>query len=228
MSRRGDVGFLLLAGVVAVVCVRLGIWQVSRLHERRALNQELRTRGALPALELSGGGVPVSADSVRWRHVHAAGVFDYGHERVWTNRSYDGVPGIALLTPLRLPDGSAVFVDRGWVPSADAVKADPTRWRERDTADVTGLAFPIPRARGETGVPRDSFPYRMLPFMIEAATPPRPATPGGSTPVRWPVPELDDGPHLSYAIQWFAFALISAIGSVIVVWKRRNQVEASI
>ena len=226
MSRRGDVAGLLVGGVIAVVCVRLGVWQLSRLRERRALNHELRSRGELPPVEL--GHVPVTGDSMRWRHVHATGVYDYSHERVWTNRSFDGVPGIALLTPLRLANGTAVFVDRGWVPSADAVKADPAQWRERDSADVTGLAFPIPRARSGSTAPPDSFPYQMLPFMVETVTPARPATPGGSTPIRWPVPELDDGPHLSYAIQWFAFALISAIGSVIVVWKRRNQVEASI
>jgi cytochrome oxidase assembly protein ShyY1 len=131
---------------------------------------------------------------------------------------------VAVLTPLRLADGSAVFVDRGWVPSPDARAIDPTRTREADTATVTGLGVRAPRAPGDVDpvALADSLPYPLAAFVIQWL----PAGDGFSDsplPVRrWPAAELDDGPHLSYAIQWFAFAAIALGGMVAVVRQARE------
>src|SRR2546422_1051372 len=135
-------------------------------------------------------------------------------------RTYEGVPGVALVTPLRLADGSAVFVDRGWAPSPDAAHVDEQAYQEPDTADVLGLGFPAPRGRGDVDPARleDSLPYPVLPFILQqfpqlpsSTVLYRPLPPGL---MRWPAPALDDGPHLSYAIQWFSFAVIILGGSV--------------
>ena len=219
---------LLFAGValaVAAVCVRLGIWQVDRLHQRRARNAGIAAARARPPIQLTGQGVP--ADSAHDRRILARGVFDYDHETVWRARSYEDVPGVDLITPLRLPDGSAVLVDRGWVPSPDAMHIDHRAYREGDSADVDGLGMKAPRDRADVD-PRtfaDSVPYRLLPFVVQQSPPTtasyRPLPPA-SFIRRWPLPTLDNGPHLSYAIQWFSFATIILVGTVALLLKQRS------
>jgi surfeit locus 1 family protein len=127
---------------------------------------------------------------------------------------------VALLTPLRLPDGSVVFVDRGFVPSADARHVDHAAWREPDTVDVMGLGLAAPRDRGDVNPAAlgDSLPYTTLPFVVQLLPADLPAV--RPTPLRWRAPTLDNGPHLSYAIQWFSFAVIIVIGTVALMRSR--------
>jgi len=132
------------------------------------------------------------------------------------------------VTPLRLADGAAVLVDRGWAPSPDAYHLDQTAYQEGDSAVVFGLGMLAPRARGDVDPAglRDSVPYRLLPFVIQQLPPstaPYRSLPPGL--IRWPSPELSDGPHLSYAIQWFSFALISVVGSLALARKRAAEAE---
>ncbi|HEV8266164.1 MAG TPA: SURF1 family protein [Gemmatimonadales bacterium] len=207
--RRRDVVAALAAIGIAVVCVCLGVWQLDRLHQRRARNAEIAARLSLPPLELAGQGIP--ADSARQRRIRARGTYDYAHERVWPGRSFDGTPGVGLITPLRLPDGAAVLVDRGWVPSPDAYHVDRSAYQEPDTAAVEGLGAVPPRGRADVDLVRlrDSVPYALLPFVVQLmdASPPR------GLPRRWPSPVRGDGPHLWYAIQWFSFAVIIVVGT---------------
>jgi len=224
LDGRDRVG-LVVAFLVAAVCVRLGVWQLDRLHQRRERNATLLAARARPPLEVTGS---VSGDSARDRRLQARGVYDYGQERLWRARSFEGVPGVDLVTPLRLADGSAVLVDRGWAPSPDAYHLDQAAYREADSAVVLGLGMLAPRTRGDVdpAALRDSVPYRLLPFVIQQLPPSaaayRPLPPGL---IRWPSPELSDGPHLSYAIQWFSFALISVVGSLALARKRAAEAE---
>jgi len=194
--------------VVAAGCVRLGIWQLDRLSQRRARNAVLAARLALPPLPVRRD---VTADSARQRRVVAQGVYDFSAERTWPGRSFQGTPGVALVTPLRLADGSAVLVDRGWVPSPDAFHVDHGLYREPDTATVTGIALIPPRGRGDVAV------AGFLPFVIQLESP----DPTAGLPRRWPPPALDNGPHLAYAIQWFSFALIALVGTAVLLRKGR-------
>jgi surfeit locus 1 family protein len=211
---RRDVAGLVVAFVVAAGCARLGVWQLERLRQRRAHNAVLLAARTRPPVAVSGS---LDADSARDRRLLARGRYDYARERLWRPRSYEGLPGVDLVTPLLLSDGAAVLVDRGWVPSPDAYHVDQGAYREGDSADVLGLGFAAPRARGDVDpvALRDSVPYRLLPFVVQQLPPStalyRPLPPGL---VRWPAPELSDGPHLSYAIQWFSFALIIVVGSL--------------
>lgn len=207
MQRR-EVTLAIVAGVVAALCVTAGVWQLGRLEQRRARNATLAARLALPPLELRAG---TSADSARQRRVVARGVYDFAAERTWPGRSFDGTPGVALITPLRLPDGTAVLVDRGWVPSADAFHVDHAAYREPDSAVVQGIAFVPPRGRGDVD------PSGLLPFVIQLGTP----DPMRGLPRRWPGPAFDNGPHLSYAIQWFSFALIALVGTAVLIRRGR-------
>lgn len=215
--RTRDVAGAVLALAVAALFVRLGFWQLARLHERRAQNAIIAERRALPPVELPMHRL--AADALRDRRAHARGVYDYAHERVWTGRTYDGAPGVALLTPLRLSDGSAVFVDRGWASSPDAARVDRERYREGDTMLVEGLVLPAPRDRGDVDPAhlRDSVPYPLLPVVLQVNDTAAPHPPGLR---RWRPPALDNGSHLSYAIQWYSFALIATVGTMLLLRKR--------
>jgi surfeit locus 1 family protein len=209
--RRRDIIGAVFALVVAALCVRLGFWQLARLGVRRARNVEIRAARHQPPLELRARDVTV--DEAHDRRIHARGVYDWTHERVWPGRTWEGAPGVALLTPLRLADGSAVFVDRGFAPSPDARHVDHAVWREPDSAGVVGLGVAAPRDRGDVNPTAlgDSLPYPVLPFVVQLL--PAESAAVRPTPLRWPAPTLDDGPHLSYAIQWFSFAVIILVGT---------------
>ena len=224
IDRRDRVG-LVVAFLVAAGCARLGVWQLDRLHQRRERNAVLFAARARPPLEVTG---TLPADSARDRRLQARGVYDYGHERLWRARSYEGVPGVDLVTPLRLADGAAVLVDRGWAPSPDAYHVDQPAYREGDSAVVLGLGMLAPRGRGDLdpGRLRDSLPYPLLPFVLQQLPSDGPAVPGSAALlIRWPIPALSDGPHLSYAIQWFSFAVIILVGSLALARKRAAEAE---
>ncbi len=244
--------------IIAGVCIRLGLWQLDRLDERRTEN------GRIAA---GIGGAPVELDAVgsdssrsRALRVRVHGEYDFDNEIVLINRSRDGSPGVNILTPVRIPGrDTAVMVNRGWVYSPDGASIDAARWRE--PVGATGLAVVSwqptpggpPRTPGATSsrggvatrrVPRldrDAIaamvPYPIAPFQlvlldsaaIEKAGPAYggaglgpmgTAEPADRTrPVRIPLPALDEGPHKSYAMQWFAFATIALIGTGAVVRK---------
>lgn len=221
-----DRAALVVALAVAALCVRLGVWQLDRLRQRRARNAQVLARRTELPLSVTGS---ISADSARDRRLVARGVYDYSHERLWHGRSYEGIPGVDLVTPLRLllPDSSGVLVDRGWAPSPDGYHVDQEAYREGegDSAEVVGIGVVAPRAPGDVdpGALRDSVPYQLLPFVIQQLPPPPSTAPYRPLPpglIRWPAPELSDGPHLSYAIQWFSFAVIITVGSIALAQKR--------
>lgn len=209
MQRR-DLTLALIAVLVAAGCVGAGVWQLNRLQQRRARNAVLAARLAQPALELRAG---ISADSARQRRVEGRGVYDYSGERTWPGRSFEGTPGVALITPMRLADGAVVLVDRGWVPSPDAYHIDHDAYREPDTAHIQGVALPAPRGRGDVD------PAGFLPFVVQVQSPGPP--PARGLPRRWPLPAFDNGPHLSYAIQWFSFAIIALVGTAALIRRGR-------
>jgi surfeit locus 1 family protein len=202
--QRRDLTLGVVAILVAAVCARLGIWQLDRLHQRQARNRAAEARLALPPIEVGRG---TAADSARQRRVTARGVYDFAAEQSWPGRSFEGTPGVALITPLRLADGAAVLVDRGWVPSPDAFHVDHSLYREPDTATVSGIALIPPRGRGDVDV------SGFLPFIIQVDGP----DPASRLPRRWPAPAFDNGPHLSYAIQWFSFAVIALVGTAVLI-----------
>lgn len=230
MSRRA-LAFVAFAVLVSAGCVRLGFWQLHRLAERRALNAKLASR--LSATPATVRALMRDSTTARYRRAVASGTYDFTREFALASRTHQGSPGVNIITPLRPTDGdTAVLVNRGWVYAADAMTADFTRWKEPDTAAVTGYLLDVARggrgAAWATGNPRvarrldyDSlakrFPYPIAPFMLVAqdqtARVPGAPLPRDSTPARVPPPLMDEGPHLGYAIQWFSFAAIGLLGA---------------
>jgi surfeit locus 1 family protein len=222
---RRDLVALIGALCIAAVCVRLGFWQLDRLHQRRAHNALVAAARARPELQIRGWPA-LPTDSLRDRRLRAEGVYDYARERLWHGRSYEGIPGVDFVTPLRLSDSTAVLVDRGWAPSPDGYHVDQRAYREADSAEVVGLGMAAPRGRGDVDLMalRDSVPYRLLPVVIQELRTPTPLyRPLPPALTRWPLPELSDGPHLSYVIQWFSFAVIIVVGSLLLRRQRARQ-----
>ncbi len=232
ITRAGIVGSILVL-LVAAACVRLGFWQLHRLAERRAHNALVRGRMAAPPLALNT--VPDDTANLTFRAVTAAGQWDSEHAIVLAGRTYQDDPGVYLLTPLLLPGGGAVLVNRGWLPSPDAATVDAGAYAVAGAAAVRGLLVPMPAGRAPPGQPfgrvwfhldpaalARQFPYPLAPLLLQLT----PAGPSGATlPRPVPPPELGEGPHRSYAVQWFSFAAIGLVGWVVLLLKRDDMRE---
>lgn len=230
MSRR-MVLYLVLAFVVAAVCVRLGIWQLSRLRGRRAHNAVVATRLAEPPEPLRG--VPVDTGAAHYRRVRVEGRPEYGREVVLVNRTRQGSPGVNILTPVRVAGtDTLVLVNRGWVYSPNASDVDLSRWREGDSLSADGWVEIPTRLRGAAALASSPRAFRWLDGGAVARAVGAPVTPYyvvldsvdpiavANRPARLPRPALDEGPHKGYAIQWFCFAAIAIVGGVVFVRKQ--------
>jgi surfeit locus 1 family protein len=227
--------WLIITMLVLVACavmVRLAFWQLSRLDGRRAANAVIATRMHAPPLYLTGQTLTgVRPDDLIFRQVEARGTWDYANEVELRYRSFDGQPGAHVLTPLHLADGSGtVLVDRGWIPLVD-LDGDKRVIYQTDagqTVAVEGLIYqsqPQTTAPAKTQGRQDFFmavdvpaigqqlPYLILPVYIRRL----PTGDNTTPPLAEGFPELDDGPHLDYAIQWFAFTAILLITYVLFV-----------
>jgi surfeit locus 1 family protein len=234
MRRRQWVA-LLIGVVAAAVCIRLGFWQLTRASDRRAYNDTVHARTASPPVPLSQLGLP--SDSLRYKRVLVRGRWDYNHEIALTGRSHNGSPGVHIITPI-IPNGieNAILVNRGWVYAPDAAVIDFDRWRVEDsTAFIAYVELFPPSAEGNprsTRSPRSlhrldtaaiarELPYAIEPYYV-VALPDSGALPASDRPARLGIPAIGTGPHLSYAVQWFAFATIALVGSAILVWRDRR------
>jgi len=229
-SRSRRVTVVVIAIVVAATCVNLGLWQLRRLDERRALNAEILDRRSTSPISIFDVAGSVAAEP--YRPATARGRYDVDHEVLVYGRSLDGEAGHHVVTPLLLPDGGAVLVVRGWVPFA--MQAAPVRAAAPPANEVRVEGFLAPDegdgsvAPDAHGIVRDldvrgiasSLPYDVFPLPLQLAdqTPPQP----GSLPIPVPLPALSEGPHLSYAIQWFAFAVVALVGAWILLRRDRG------
>jgi cytochrome oxidase assembly protein ShyY1 len=215
-------GLILAVLVVGAVCVMLGRWQFGRYDERQDRNATTRANLAaepVPVDEvLDTEGGPSEAEE--WRTVEATGSYDVDHQLTVLYRTRDGAAGVDVVTPLVTASGTALLVDRGWIPtersgSATAdVPAPPggtvtvTGWVRADaTGDATtphdGTVRAISsRAIGET------LPYDVYQGFVdlqgeEPSVEPSPAPPEE--------PDLGSGPSFFYGIQWWFFALLAVV-----------------
>ncbi len=225
---------------IALLCARLGLWQVDRLQQRRSANAAVAAARDLPPVDLNTAGRVTGLAA--GRAVVARGTYDFGHEVVVMGRVLDGTPGLHVLTPLRLAGSDrAVLVNRGFVPAPDGFSAPLDSLREPGEVTVRGTAQAFaptadrspPRRRDDRlTVGRvhyrtlaDEFPYTLLGLIVRQDA----AAGLPALPRRLPPDPLAEGPHLGYAIQWFAFATIALVFAVI-FWRRgagRRQPEGS-
>lgn len=243
LSARG-VGAAVLVLLVAAVCIRLGFWQLDRLAERRARNAAISAAMAAPPIDLdaeSAAAIEAAPTRFEYRRVRAAGTYDETGTFLLRGRGRRGSPGVHVVTPLRLRGADlAVLVDRGWLPAPDATTADPRPYRQRGLVRLEGIIHLPPPPAGDGGRPLNirlddtaiptyqridltaldaASPLSLLPVYVARAAG---DTGAADPPLAAPPPPLDDGPHLGYAVQWFGFAAIAAIGFAVVALRPRR------
>lgn len=222
---------------LAVGFVMLGLWQLDRHHERSEANRVGRERLAMPAVPLAEI-LGMDPSSIRYRAVTATGEFRPADEVLIRSQVHLGGAGFHVITPLVLPDGTAVLVNRGWVPLTldrpPVAEAAPpegvvttTGWvEESQIRPALGPADPD-SGRLETmnrvDIDRisEQVPYALAPVYIVAVGE------GDQLPASIRPPRFDDaGPHLGYTIQWFGFAVVGLVGYVFLTRRRMRQSRA--
>ncbi len=231
----------LLVLAVVVTCVALGQWQLDRLQFVRAENARALQRLAEPAVPLpvladplATGGV--DEEGLEFRRVEVTGTYRPDEEVLQRNRRYRNQTGFHVLTPLELTDGGVVLVRRGWVPSVldepPVSEAPPPA----GTTTVAGvLERPVPQpgfgptdpdegvlarvfhtdtARLDRQIDGPLFPM-VLRIDTELDNPTEDQLPFPAGP-----PELEEGSHFSYTIQWHIFAVLAAVTYAAWWWHR--------
>jgi len=209
-----------LAG--AALTARLGVWQLSRAAEKEALQSALDARGAAPALapaELARD--PAQAAAQHFRRITLQGRWVGGRTVFLDNRPMEGRAGFYVVTPLALDDGSAVLVQRGWVPrdAADRTRV-PQVASPEGVVSVQGRIAPPPSRLYELGaegqgairqnLDLDAFAreagLRLRPLSVQQTDAAHAHADGLLR--RWPAPAIDVHKHYGYAFQWFALAAL--------------------
>ena len=230
MKRPRWIAGVAIAVIGAVVFTSFGFWQLRRLDARKADNAQILARSHGEPVPI--GEVASDMDEARYQLVSVAGDYLVDRELILQARSLGGLSGHHVITPLRYADGRIVLVERGWVPidveGPPAVGFEPAA----TTVEITGivLATQQPSNFGPADPPegtlerigrididrlQDQFNDRLDPFYVRLVeqVPPQ----GDDGPKLVPIPETDEGPHFAYAVQWFLFAGVVAVGFPVLI-----------
>ena len=203
------------------------MWQLRRLDERRVANTVGESRYEAEPVDavvlVAAAGEDV--DSLSHHRATATGTFAPENEVLIRSQVYRETAGFDVITPLLTDNGTAVLVNRGWVPlEMDQVPVAlapppegvvtvegwlaPTQERKAlgpadpDTGQLVSMN------RVDIGRIQHQVPYPLLPMYLVVL-----GEQGSELPVPLAKPTFDDeGPHLAYAIQWFSFLVIGLVG----------------
>lgn len=218
-------GYFAMALVFAIACVALGNWQMSRRNDVVA---------NIAKITANYSGTPVDYDTVsanfdhldpakEWTQVTLKGTYVSADERVVRNRPLNGTPGYEVLVPLRLENGDTVIVDRGWLPIGYEVPGHPDVVPQPEAGIVTVVGrLKPPEPKLDRGAPDGQLASielndyaAQLPYAIKTGAYAQLASESpaaASIPVSFPAPSIDEGSHLSYAMQWICFGVLAFVG----------------
>jgi len=214
------IGLGLLMILAAATMVGLGLWQLDRYHLRSAINARIdsaATRAPVPLDQVAAGAA--------WTRVTVTGRYDPAHEILARSRTVEGRVGFEVVTPLVLDDGSAVLIDRGWIPPAEAGAAAVPAVPPAPTGEVTVVgrihapesrADRVERMDGHLSVRRiaparlaTALPYRLYPAYVTLESQNPPADPA-FVPI---APDHENaGMNAGYVVQWWIFAGLTLTG----------------
>ncbi len=230
------VTLLLLAALIW-----LGLWQLDRADQKRALQQAREQAEHGPAVTLQADA-PMAAQDLAFRRGTALGHYDRSHQVLLDNRVQNGEAGYDVLTPLHLQgSATAILVDRGWVPVGASREVLPAISAPEGAQKVAGLVSPPPShglVIGADTPDRQVWPqvveyldlarlehdlgYRLLPVVLMLD----PNEPNGYVR-RWELPGLTPERHLGYAFQWFSLAAVLIIVYVVMNVERLPRGEGA-
>lgn len=233
LSRRWIL-FAITVALLAWAAWWLGEWQFDRLQERKARNavierNETAPPADVPAVMPIDGEVAVADE---WRLVSAAGVYEVEDTVIVRYRTRDGASGVDVVVPLVLEDDTAILVDRGWVatdsptPGAEDVPRPPdgevtiTGWvRRNGTGDSTAVTDQSTRAISSVAI-GEALGGREIRngFVDLRSEDPEPADPMAGAEL----PDLDNGPHFFYGLQWWFFGVLALFGFGYLAWDERR------
>lgn len=216
------IGYLALVVVFSIACALLAWWQFARLEEARERVDRIERNWDAVPVEL--GVVLPSLDgfdeSLTWHPVEMTGEYLVDEQLLVRGRPLDGLPGFEVLVPFLADDGTILVVDRGWVSVGDAQDA-PDIVPAAPIGEVTIL---VRVKAGEPQIPGRTAPDGQVAtihlstiaelvggpvhtgaYGIIASEDPAPTV----VPTLPRKPALDEGPHLSYALQWIVFAIMA-------------------
>ncbi|HET6562481.1 MAG TPA: SURF1 family protein [Marmoricola sp.] len=226
--------FAVAVAIMAFGAVRLGEWQFDRLHQREQRNEWTQRNLAAdpaPVDAVLAVGQPVPEDR-EWTRVTVTGEYDADATVVVRYQTRDGEAGVDLVTPLVTDSGTAVLVDRGWVPTANTAtvpaelpqpppgEVDVVGWVR---ADATGRGVEVDQGstRAVSSVEiGEALDYPVYAGFVDAQK----ESPAPTEPVRrTELPDLGEGPHLFYGIQWWFFGALAVFGFGYLAWDERRQ-----
>jgi len=218
-------GYLALTIVFAIICSGLGVWQLARRAEAQAEISRVETNFDAEAVPVTEALPSLDSfeESQKWLPVELTGTYLRDEEILVRNRPLNINPGFEVLTPLLLTDGDVFIVNRGWVPTGedqnapDSVPAAP----DGEVTVIARLKQGEPSLAGRSATGNQIATINLTEIAERLGTDTYtgayglmksedPATADRPTAVTRPV--RDEGPHLSYAFQWFVFALMGFIG----------------
>jgi len=217
---------ILLAAVsAALLTARLGVWQLDRAAQKEALRTSILQQGALPPLEAAQlARDEMAVPSQTYRRIVVSGRWLHRFTVFLDNRQMGGRPGFFVVTPLQLPEGDCVLVQRGWVPRDPQDRTHlPTLPAAQGVVHVLGRIAPPPSRLFEFAA-EDAGPIRqnldpgaysreigiaVRPLSLLQLEPEDAASPDGLLR-DWPLPAQDIQKHHGYAFQWFAMSLLIA------------------
>ncbi len=225
--------FAVAVALLALLAYRLGEWQFGRLEEREASNRVVEENLGVrptPVARLLSPDRPV-APGLEWRRVSAAGTYDRDETVIVRYQTRDGRSGVDAVVPLVTGSGTALLVNRGWAPTDNVgttttdVPAPPSGevsvvgWVRADaTGDSAQVADRSTRAVSSAEIGRTLEAPVFRGFVELQSESPKPAEPM----VRAETPDLGEGPHFFYGLQWWFFAALAIFGFGYLAWDERR------
>ena len=214
----------LIALILMVLCIWGAQWQYQRGVDRHARNAVIEARIAKQSIDLVK--VTANLSEYEWQQVTTSGSFSNEKQILLRNRYNDGKYGYEVLTYFTSEDNKNFWVDRGWVQAGATAITPP-----EITAVPTGIVTITGRLRLDSSLPRGSFfalpgdgqglvselnaqsQLNTEKFYIDLLS----GSDKSLTPkVSAQLPELSDGPHMAYALQWLFFGGLVIYGRVLI------------
>ena len=212
----------LIALALVAGCLFAAQWQFSRGANQSATNKIIAANLYLPSLSMNEIK-DLDAVSNQWRKVTLQGSFSQDKQELVRNRYHEGKFGFEVLNLFTAKNGENFWVDRGWVAAGPNAATPPTvepvasgnleitaRIRSENLSRQLQGSFFVTRATSEKpesitklqGVEANAYYLDLL------------GSPDGNVKplTEIELPELSNGPHYAYGIQWLAFALLALIG----------------
>jgi cytochrome oxidase assembly protein ShyY1 len=242
VSRRW-VLFAITVALLAYAAWLLGEWQFHRLADRKASNAIVARNTAAPAAPVSDvldPGRP-AAESDEWRVVTATGTYATEDTVIVRYRTRDGASGSDVVVPLVTTEGPALLVDRGWL-ATDTSPTEPVEAPAPPPGEVTVTGWVRVDATGDstavsTASTGDQLSTRAISSDRIAAALDRQVyggfvdlksedPPPDTQLERAELPELDNGPHFFYGLQWWFFGVLAIVGFGYLAfdeWRKRER-----